>query len=527
MRPFTKHSFKEADGVIPNLHPDFKFEIVEQAQTWSDRTTKRHIYSVKGSAITSSSTLSVHNNEWYELFSCDKNGGYVNFNIEIAKSAGLVGNRCSWDGWEGCMDAIYYKSNPMIPYTVTNKLRKAVWSQLKRRCNVDKWACSTASVELLNLVVADMQLRDPLLSSEDVNVLLRDKGLNTFVCALSAQIASSYYKNRALFSDGRKDYHCSISLPYLGFHEDRDPLLGHVWLKEFEIIIHGAIFNRNDVVMGICPVCNNEFPEQLITDGECIKCSANRYKIHNYSAKAPDLLTFKAKKVMPSTIYLGIELEYETPNRDIARVAVGKALRGHAIMKSDGSIRNGFEIVTCPATLEIHLEEFKKFFSTFPAELSKSKNTMIFPDDNTGMHVHVSRKPLSMLTIGKMTSFLNRKSNKEFIAYIAGRIDNHFARMDTSRTVTFPLMGNGDRYNALNLQNSATVEFRIFSTPKNWSEFASRLEFCQALTDYCQPCQVSGPLSQLSEHTSFINWLKDKRKLFPELTSHLKGYVCA
>lgn len=525
MRPFTRHSFREADGVIPNLHPDFKLEIIEVEIGWSGKKSIRNKYSVKGSALNGSYIGAVDNNDWYEVFSCDRHGMSVNFNIEIAKGAGLVGPRCSWDEWEGAMDAMYYKSNPMVTHTTTDKLRKSVWAQIKRRCNIDKWSCSTASLQLLEVVITDMRLTNPLLTEEDINILLRNKGLNTFVCAFSGQIALDYYKDRATFSDGRKEYYCGISLPDLGYHVDRDPNLGHIWLKVDEILIHGAIFNRNDVVMGICPVCNNEFPEQLITDGECIKCSGNRYKIHNYSAKAPDLLTFKAKKVMPSTIYLGIELEYETPNRDIARLAVGKALRGHAIMKSDGSIRNGFEIVTCPATLDIHLEEFKKFFSTFPAELSKSKNTMIFPDDNTGMHVHVSRKPLSMLTIGKMTSFLNRKSNKEFIAYIAGRIDNRFARMDDKRTVTFPLMGNGDRYNALNLQNSATVEFRIFSTPKNWSEFASRLEFCQALTDYCQPCQLSGPLSQLSEHTSFINWLKDKRKLFPELTSHLKGFA--
>ena len=525
MRPFTRHSFREADGVIPNLHPDFKLEIVEVAMGWSGKKGKRHKYSVKGSALDNAFLGAVDIDDYYEVFSCDKYGGAVNFNIELAKSAGLVGPRCSWDGWEGAMDALYYLSNPMVPYTIGGKLRKAVWAQIKRRCNIDKWACSTASTALLDIVVAHMQHTSPLLSSSDVNVLLRDKGLDTFVCVFSDQVAPSYYRDRATFSNGRKEYHCGIKLTDYGYHPERDSTLGHVWLKDDEILIHGSIFNSNDVTFARCPICDNEFPEQLITDGECIKCSANRYKIHSYSAKAPDLLTFKAKKVMPSTIYLGIELEYETPNRDVARVAVGKALRGHAIMKSDASIRNGFEIVTCPATLDIHLEEFKKFFSTFPAVLSKAKNTMIFPDDNTGMHVHVSRKPLSMLTIGKMTSFLNKKANKAFIAYIAGRIDNHYARMDEQRTVTFPLMGNGDRYNALNLQNSATVEFRIFSTPKNWSEFASRLEFCQALTDYCQPCQLSGPLSQLSEHTSFINWLKDKRKLFPELTSHLKGFA--
>ena len=79
-------------------------------------------------------------------------------------------------------------------------------------------------------------------------------------------------------------------------------------------------------------------------------------KIHNYSTRVEGMLKFKAKKVKPSTIYLGCELEYETNDRSKAQIDVGKLLKGHALMKSDGTIRNGFEIVTCPATMDIHLE---------------------------------------------------------------------------------------------------------------------------------------------------------------------------
>jgi hypothetical protein len=188
-------------------------------------------------------------------------------------------------------------------------------------------------------------------------------------------------------------------------------------------------------------------------------------------------------------------------------------------MKNDGSIKNGFEIVTCPATLDIHLEEFKKFYSSYGS-------LGLFPDKNTGMHVHVSRKPLNVFTIGKMTEFLNRMDNKAFIAHIAGRIDNQYARI-TGRSVTFPFINGqqGERYNALNLSNRDTIEFRIFSTPKNWEEFSARLEFCQALTDYCQPAQVNMPLKQLTGHRSFMHWVLNNRKSYPELSNCLKGFA--
>jgi hypothetical protein len=231
------------------------------------------------------------------------------------------------------------------------------------------------------------------------------------------------------------------------------------------------------------------------------------------------MLKFKATRVRPNTVYLGCELEYETTNRNKAQLGVGKLLHGHALMKSDGSIRNGFEIVTCPATLDIHLQIFKSFFDNLPPDLKVEKNV--------GMHVHISRKPLSQLTLGKLTEFLNRAENKQFIAHIAGRIDNNYARMDSGRTVTYPIRNRhgGDRYNALNLNNQNTVEVRLFATPMNYKEFASRIQFVQALVDYCSPAQSSESLKKQTHYEAFMHWLSQRRRMFPELSYHLKEFV--
>jgi hypothetical protein len=231
------------------------------------------------------------------------------------------------------------------------------------------------------------------------------------------------------------------------------------------------------------------------------------------------MLKFKATKVRPNTVYLGCELEYETNNRNRAQLAVGKLMHGHALMKSDGSIRNGFEIVTCPATLDIHLDIFKKFYDNIPPDLKIEKNV--------GMHVHISRKPLSQLTLGKMTEFLNRPENKLFIAFIAGRTDNQYARMDSGRNVTYAWRNKngGDRYNALNLNNQNTVEVRLFATPMNYKEFASRLQFVQALVDYCMPAQSNESLKKQTHYEAFMGWLSNHKRMFPELSYHLKEFV--
>jgi hypothetical protein len=292
-----------------------------------------------------------------------------------------------------------------------------------------------------------------------------------------------------------------------------------IWLTPEQFFHDGHVYNRSEVDIDTCSNCGNETVTELMIDKVCHHCLDASYKLHNYSTRVENMLKFKATRVRPNTVYLGCELEYETENRNRAQLGVGKLMHGHALMKTDGSIRNGFEIVTCPATLDIHLDIFKKFYDNIPKDLKIA--------NNVGMHVHVSRKPLSQLTIGKLTEFLNRLDNKSFIHHIAGRIDNNYARMNSDRTIIFPRKNRhgGDRYNALNLNNEKTIEVRLFATPMNYKEFASRLQFVQALVDYCSPAQSNESLKKQTHYESFMHWLSSRRRMFPELSYHLKEYV--
>ena len=517
MRPFTISQFRTTNFEIPNLHPDYKME-VERVEDHYGRVRTFRNYYIKGSAIPLTANFAVDNDEWYLVFKISGNGYISDYQPSVALAAGLVYSKHNWDGENAVVDALYYKSNPVVLHNRNGTIRKGVWAQLKRRINVQQWTASHVTKHMLTTVVESLQ--DTLLTEDKdtiVDYLRRIREIDVFKCHLTNEILGCYYQRDYKFSGGFKSCNVMCTPSSHGFVREDETNGGSIWLRPNEVYFQGRVYDRATLVMAPCPECGSDVPEQSILDGACLKCNENKYKIHSYSTKVPGLLSFKAKNVKPSTVFLGIELEYEATDRDMAKVKVGKALHGHAIMKSDGSIKNGFEIVTCPATLEIHLEEFKKFYDNFPKEL--------FQASNTGMHVHVSRKPLNVFTVGKMTEFLNRSDNKPFIAYIAGRIDNSYAKI-TGRTVTFPFVhGTGERYNALNLSNQETIEFRIFSTPKNWEEFSSRLEFCQALTDYCQPAQVNTSLKHLTGYPSFINWLQHNRKAYPELSNYLKGFA--
>lgn len=287
------------------------------------------------------------------------------------------------------------------------------------------------------------------------------------------------------------------------------------------IYFERKVWNKSDVELVTCQHCGTEtFKGHIIDDLGCLHCLDKYGKIHNYSTRVPNILTFKAKKVLPKQepIFLGIELEYESDKQELDAKIAGKLLDNHAILKSDGSVRHGFEIVTCPATLDIHLEEFKQFFS------GKSKYTKLYGASNTGMHVHISRKALSRLGVGKMIAFLNNPRNKSFLEKIGGRELNNYCRQD-NRTFTYEIYnGNsGARYNILNVNNEATVEIRMFSTPETYEDFASKVEFAECLSKYCSPANSNKPLNEFINFDNFKVFAMNYKRNYPHFTTVIKG----
>ena len=424
------------------------------------------------------------------------------------------------------MDALYYLANPPKYYNNNGTLKKGFWGILKRRIRSPQYKPSWVTTDMFN---EGIKILETLYSGFDASIRSAINKEDYIVSTLEDNIGSRLFyfdplKKKFYINGNGNRIRLRNETVYI--HSETDPRhygyiyneQVHAFIRPNDFVHNNSVYDRDEVHIAVCSECERECISEHMLDGVCKDCLDAPFKIHNYSTRVEGMLKFKAKKVKPSTIYLGCELEYETKDRDKAQIDVGKLLKGHALMKSDGSIQNGFEIVTCPATMDIHLEVFKNFYDNIPKDLKIQSNV--------GMHVHISRKPLSQLTIGKMTEFLNREDNKEFIHHIAGRINNNFARMDKNRSLTFAwkYKNGDDRYNALNLNNQNTIEIRLFSTPMDYITFAMRLQFVQALVDYCSPAQSNESLKKQTHHEAFVDWLSQRKRMFPELSNHLKGY---
>lgn len=209
-------------------------------------------------------------------------------------------------------------------------------------------------------------------------------------------------------------------------------------------------------------------------------------------------------------ILMGVELETEAEGNfpdTVHRLA--ETVGDFCIFKRDGSLSDeGIEIVSLPATLTTHKELWDKFFNRLPQGL------VSWTGENCGMHVHVSRKPLGMLRIGKMIVFLNDKNNRSLVTQIAGRYGNDYC-VPKQKSIT--QVEGEDRYEMLNLLPTDTVEFRIFRGTLNREHFYANLEFVDSLVRFCGRESI-----RRINKECYLEYVRKNRKEYPYLVDFLR-----
>lgn len=266
-----------------------------------------------------------------------------------------------------------------------------------------------------------------------------------------------------------------------------------------------------------CSSCNNWELKDNCIFGLCSNCAGDFPKdLSGYSTRAHELFEPITGKSKYSSTLLGVELEYEFSGNKLETLfLLHKHLKNHAILKRDGSLYNGVEICTRPASIDIHLSTLKNAFED--EELMKR----IKVESTCGMHVHIDRRKMSALTLGKLIQFMQNKDNKTLLQLIAERSDNRFSKLATGLTVTSFHRGlaSEDRYQGINTQNQNTAEIRIFKTPNSFKQFLKNMEFVSAISDFVQPAN-SGVKDMTTD--SFLHFVKNNKFIYKELFTFLK-----
>lgn len=285
-----------------------------------------------------------------------------------------------------------------------------------------------------------------------------------------------------------------------------------------------------------CYGCATRHRERVDCCSDCERCfdscectgddddDEDSSNILNYSANPLDYLNFFGKP--KDRLFMGVELEVEADNNHEAGEKAGDwkyAARDWLICKHDGSLDHGFEIVTAPSDLPTHAEKWTRLLGnkSLKAGLTSWKT------DTCGMHVHLSRNAISPLTLGKLLVFINSEKTRDKVVTIAGR-DTFYSGDYSAKKVTSsisrgywdnkicPNYGN-TRYEAINLANRDTIEYRIFKGTLDLTHVLANVEFCHATVKWAEQCSIR----DCESWDNFMAWTKKQGKTYKNFVAYM------
>jgi hypothetical protein len=222
------------------------------------------------------------------------------------------------------------------------------------------------------------------------------------------------------------------------------------------------------------------------------------------------------------TVYMGVELEMEatsgaTPNEGVNIIT--RHLGAFAYCKEDGSLQYGLEMVTHPMTLEYAQTRDWSVLSVLRTNGFRSWDTQ-----TAGMHIHVSRTafdgPSHLYRFTQLvlknepacTTFAGRK-NDTYASFRDGYQPGFLAKVIKGRDY-------GSR-GAVNLQNGATVEVRMFRGSLKKQRLLANLEFVHAAVEYTRMLTVPEVATGALSWRAFATWITDNRTTYPHLFASL------
>ena len=316
--------------------------------------------------------------------------------------------------------------------------------------------------------------------------------------------------------------------------------------------VHEA-YRDDDIT--ICPRCYDNFYTRceecgrlILTEDADYFDEDNEYPYcHDCSAEIENR-PIKEYNYKPNTkfygdgiMYYGIELEIDKGGEDYgnarAIMNIANSDEERIYCKHDGSINDGFEIVSHAATAEYHLNVFP-----WKGILDKARE-LGYCSHNTstcGLHIHASRSALGDTyeqqeeAIGRIVHFVELHWNEilKFTRRTEDNINRWAARYgistkakDTYKNAKDRHMG---RYVAVNLVNCETIEFRMFRGTLLYTTFAATIqlvdEICSMAVRFTDKEVEDMSWSDFvlkipEEKKELIDYLKSKRLYVNELNA--------
>ena len=309
----------------------------------------------------------------------------------------------------------------------------------------------------------------------------------------------------------------NVCSPCLDVLIDADEVSRCAWCRKYLVELHYS----HDRDLDLCQACFNSSWScddcgHSMEEGEEHECyRSNGSLIYDYSYK-PDNPKFFGE----ADYHFGLEIEVEDTDgygvEEGAEVVLN-SLNDRAYIKHDSSLDDGFEIVTEPHSLD-QLENLDwDFLRTLRSRGYRSWDT-----GTCGIHVHVSRT--AFRNAGKHNEAHELRfqkliyDNASQVRTIAGRTSHYAQFQDKGNLVMKVKHGqSADRYEAINSQNTHTLEVRVFRGSLKKTRILSAVEFIHSAVEYTRFMKIDPKAKQLSWFR-FMGYVLDNQDKYANFT---------
>lgn len=259
---------------------------------------------------------------------------------------------------------------------------------------------------------------------------------------------------------------------------------------------------------------------------DCFHTLSDDSPIHDYYYKPRPVFYGEGPR------FFGVELEIdgagELKRNARSLLEVGNQSGEYLYIKHDGSLDDGLELVTHPASLEYQLHHIPW------AELcgqAVSLGYLSHRANTCGLHVHVSRNAFGTenweqdLAIARVLYFFEKHWEEllKFSRRTPRQLERWAARYgykeQPMEILDYAKKGyHGGRYTCVNLQNPDTVEFRMFRGTLKVNTIFATLEMLNCICDAA--IFLSDDEMKSLAWTTFVSGIQSER--YPELVQYLK-----
>lgn len=260
-------------------------------------------------------------------------------------------------------------------------------------------------------------------------------------------------------------------------------------------------------------------------------CRESQY-IHDYSYKPDPIFQISGgsqveyRRERVGTIFMGFELEVESNSGD--RVDGSEYVHGKSnrerdfYLKSDGSLNDGFEIVSHPMTLA----RFQELDLSWMEGLTNQGFTS-WSANTCGIHVHISRDAFkSPSHTYKFAQFI--AMHKTEMTRLGGRDSDRWATFDgTDRKIMPYIKGqmHPHRYEAVNFCNNNTLELRFFKGSLRAKRLLSALELTHAVATYTGIIDSNDAINGALHWSPFASWVTEMASEdYPNLVHYITKF---